>query len=190
MADAPRAQVTTLLRQVADGKQESRDRLCHVVYEDLKRVAHNLMRGERSNHTLQPTALVNEAMMRLFDGNIFDGIESRAVFFGAASRAMRQVLVDHARQRNAVKRGGLWRRTPLDDAIESLEKDNLDLVEMDRALTKLARLHQRQHEVIQLRFFGGVSVAEIAAMLNVSQSTVEKDLQRARAFLYGELADG
>jgi RNA polymerase sigma-70 factor, ECF subfamily len=189
MTEDAQGQVTALLQQIANGKQDAMAVLCRLVYDDLRNVARGLMRGERASHTLQPTALVNEALLRLFDAKLLNESGNRTIFFGAAARAMRQVLVDYARNRNALKRAGKWQRTPLDDAVDAFEEQKLDLEGMDEALKKLERIHPRQHEIVQLRFFGGISVPDIAEILNVSQSTVEKDLYRARVFLFGELAD-
>ena len=184
-----RGEVTRLLRQIATGDQGAKGDLCQVVYADLKRAAQALMRQERQGHTLQPTALAHEALLRLFDTNAFAETATRAVFFHAATRAMRQVLVEHARRRNAAKRGGGWQRTAWDEAAAAFEEQHLDLEQLDAALAKLERLHERQFQVVQLRFFGGLPIGEIAAMLEISPSSVEKDLQRARTFLYGEMAN-
>jgi RNA polymerase sigma factor (TIGR02999 family) len=187
MDEDSRGQVVALLREIAKGRPRAKDDLCQLVYEDLKNVAQRLMRGERAGHTLQPTALVNEALIRLLGDDLCATAANRAVFYGAAAQAMQRVLVDHARRRNALKRAGRWRQTPLDNAVDAFEEENIDLVELDRAMEELREVNQRQFNVVTLKFFGGVAVKKIAEMMGVSQSTVEKDLQRARLFLAGEL---
>jgi RNA polymerase sigma factor (TIGR02999 family) len=190
MSESLRGEVTRLLRDIAAGNQVAKENLCNLVYDDLRRVAQALMRNERPGHTLQPTALVNEAMARLFDGKLFADSPNRALFFSAAAQAMRRILVDYARGRNAQKRAGQWRRAPLDDVVDAFENQDLDLEELDAAMEKLKILHNRQFQIVQLRFFGGLAVAEIADALAVSLSTVEKDLLRARTFLFREMTDG
>ena len=190
MSSEPRSDVSRLLNDIGSGNAAAMDELCALVYEDLKLSARNLMRNERAAHTLQPTALVNEALLRLLDSELFAGSPSRARFYSAASRAMRRILVDHARSRSAEKRGGRWQRTAWDDLIEAYEEDGIDLESLDAALTKLQRLHERQYEVVQLRYFVGLTVQQIAELHGLSESSVEKDLQKARAFLYGEVSRG
>ena len=150
-----------------------------------------MMRRERDNHTLQPTALVNEAALRML-GQISDiASRDRAYFFGAMATAMRRVLVDHARSRNAARRGGDYQRQSLDYAIDAVEQEaQVDLLALDDALDQLAELNLRQSEIVSLRFFGGMSIPEIADHLSVSVSTVEKDWRVARAWLHGQLGEG
>ena len=187
MTDVQRGEITRLLQAVSSGDNAAVDELFELVYDDLRRAAASVLRRERHGHTLQPTALVHETFLRLFDAKFLQQSTNRAVFFGAACRAMRQILVDYARQRNAAKRGGRWHRTMLDDCLGAFEKDHIDLEPLGEAMAQLERLHSRQHHIIDMRYFGGFSVKEIADMLQVSLSTVEKDLHLARAFLYGEL---
>lgn len=182
--------VTRLLKEVADGRSQSLSDLRSIVYVELRAAAAQLMHHERKDHTLQPTALVHDALLRLVGSDLFCQVENRALFYSAASIAMRRILVEHARKRNAAKRGGDWEESPLDDVVDEIEDQGSDLVELEHALEKLELLSPRQFQVIQLKFFGGLPLAEIAELLAVSLSTVEKDLQRARAFLFRELNDG
>lgn len=181
-------EVTELLAALDAGSEEAKDRLFNLVYEELHRVASGLMRGEREAHTLQPTALVNEAYLKLFPPGRKLRAGNRAHFFAAAAHAMRQVLVDHARKRNAEKHGGNQRRVPFDAVLDWLKiTQPVEMLNFDEALKTLGRRSKRQHEVVMLRFFGGLNYEEIATHLKVSVSTVEKDWQVARAFLYVEL---
>jgi RNA polymerase sigma factor (TIGR02999 family) len=188
-ADRPR-EVTTLLEQIRLGNAGARDQLVALVYDELRRLGGGLLRRERPGHTLQPTALVHEAVLRLFRPDALAAAQGRAQFLAAAARAMRQVLVDHARQRAADKRGGGRERLPLDDVLDHFAEQRLDLLALNEALTRLAGLHERQSQVVELRFFGGYTVEEIAEQLGVSVSTVESDFRKATAFLRGQLSDG
>jgi len=187
MNDEQRGEITRLLRAVTSGEAEAVDELFHRVYDDLRCAAAGILSHERAGHTLQPTALVHEVFLRLYDSQVLQQAENRAVFFGAACRAMRQILVDYARQRNAAKRGGQWQRSILDDCLAEFESDQLELEALGEAMDQLEKLHTRQHRCIDMRYFGGFSVKEIADMLQVSVSTIEKDLQVARAFLHAEM---
>ena len=152
-------------------------------------MAAGLMRRERPDHTLQPTALVNEVFVRLLGRDALGGVPNRAYFFGAAAQAMRQVLVDHARQRQAAKRGGGRDRVPLDEVLDHFEQQQrLDVLALDEALADLARLNERHAQVVTLRFFGGLSVEETAEVLRVSPITVMREWKSAKAWLYRELA--
>ena len=185
-------EITQLLGQVADGNQQAEAQLLNRAYDELRRLAGGMMRRERSDHTLQPTALVNEAALRMLGSDALAAGKDRAYFFGTMATAMRRVLVDHARSRNAARRGGgAYERHGLDVVVESLERDaKLDLLALDDALDKLAGLSERQAQVVALRFFGGMSVPQIADHLQVGVSTVEKDWRLARAWLHGQLSDG
>jgi RNA polymerase sigma factor (TIGR02999 family) len=189
MADDRQQDVTTLLAAVRAGSPGAWDKLVALVYEELHRLAGGLMRQERPGHTLQPTALVHEALVRMLHPDALAGAEGRAQFRAAAARAMRRVLVDHARQRLADKRGGGRTRQPLDEVLEYFAEQRLDLLALHEALDRLAALHQRQSQVVELRYFGGFTVAEIAEQLQVSVSTVESDFRKATAFLRGQLAE-
>ncbi len=187
MADEQQAEVTTVLDQVRAGDPGARERLVGLVYDELRRIAAGLMTHERDDHTLQPTALVHEALLRLLEGDALSHAPNRAYLFAAAARAMRQVLVDHARERSALKRGGDRTRVPLDDVLERFEERHLDVLALDEALARLAALHPRHSEVVTLRFFGGLTVAEVAQCLGVSVGTVEADFRKASAYLRRQL---
>jgi RNA polymerase sigma factor (TIGR02999 family) len=183
-------EVTTLLAEIRAGSPGARDQLVALVYDELRRLGGDLLRRERPGHTLQPTALVHEAVLRLFRPDALSAAQGRAQFLAAAARAMRQVLVDHARRRAADKRGGDRERLPLDDVLDHFAEQHLDLLAIHEALTRLAGLHERQSQVVELRFFGGYTVEEIAGQLAVSVSTVESDFRKATAFLRGRLSEG
>ena len=182
-------EVTTLLAEIRAGSPGARDQLVALVYDELRRLGGDLLRRERPGHTLQPTALVHEAVLRLFRPDALSAAQGRAQFLAAAARAMRQVLVDHARRRAADKRGGDRERLPLDDVLDHFAEQRLDLLALHDALDVLAGLHQRQGQVVELRFFGGYTVEEIAEQLGVSVSTVESDFRKATAFLRGQLSE-
>ena len=158
-------------------------------YDELRRLAGGMMRRERGDHTLQATALVNEAALRMLGQNALATSGNRAYFFGAMATAMRRVLVDHARARSARRRGGGdYQRHGLDYAVEEIELDaQVDLVALNDALDRLEALSERQSRIVTLRFFGGMSVPEIAEHLDVSVSTVEKDWRLARVWLHRQL---
>jgi RNA polymerase sigma-70 factor (ECF subfamily) len=176
-------EVTTLLGAIRAGKAEAKSQLVELVYAELRKLAYGLMRRERAGHTLQPTALVHEACLRLLTPEVLNTAQNRAHFFAAAARAMRHVLVDHARQRAAGKRGGGQEARTLDDVLDHFAERNLDLAAVHDALTELARLNERQSQVVELRFFGGYTVEEVAEQLQVSVTTVERDFRKACAFL-------
>jgi len=181
-------ETTQTLIHAAEGDQGAIDRLLPLVYDELRSLAGSLMRHERDGHTLQPTALANEAFIRLIDQHSIDW-KNRAHFFALAAQAMRRVLVDHARARGAIKRGGDRRRIALaEDAAIGLDQLD-DLLALDEALHQLARLSERQARVVELRFFGGLSIEETAEMIGVSPRTVKGDWRVSRAWLERELAD-
>lgn len=183
-----RGEVTQLLGRIDAGEAAAQADLMELVYQELQRVAGGFMRRERPDHTLQPTALVNEAVLRMLGPEALGQLNSRAHLFGAMAQAMRRVLVDHARAKNAQRRGGERERVGLDLAIELADVgDAVDMLAIDEALRKLESLNARQAQVVELRFFGGLSVPEIAEFLGVSVSTVEKDWRLARAWLSGQL---
>jgi RNA polymerase sigma factor (TIGR02999 family) len=186
MGTEPRGDLTAILAEARDGREDANERLVRAIYAELRRIAGGLMRRERPGHTLQPSALVHEALLRLLDGDTLADLPNRRYLF-AAAQAMRQVLVDHARRRHAAKRlGGLIRR-PLDDALVAFEAQGLDVLALHDALDQLAESSPRQAQVVVLRFFGGLSVPEVAAALEVSDTTVEGDWRFARAWLHGQL---
>jgi RNA polymerase sigma factor (TIGR02999 family) len=190
MTGKPHSEVTTILGEVRAGKPDAMNRLVALVYDELRRVAAGLMRQERAEHTLQPTALVNEAFTRLLGSDVAALARDRRLFFGAAVRAMRQVLVDHARRRAADKRVEGRPREPFDDTLQALERHNLNVLAVHEVLEQLAALNERQAQVVELRFFGGFTVPEVADLLDVSVSLVESDFRKASAFLRSRLADG
>ncbi len=187
MADNSQSEVTTVLADIRSGSADAKNRLVELVYEELRRLAYQVMRTERAGHTLQPTALVHEALLRLLDGETLVHAPNRAYFFAAAAHAMRQVLVDHARKRAASKRGGDYERVTLDEVLDSLEQQRVDVLALNAALDELAVRHERQSKVVVLRFFGGLTMTEIAHQLDVSVGTVENDWRIAKAWLRGQL---
>jgi len=177
-------EVTRLLDQLAVGDAKAKENLINLAYAELRELAERLMRGERPDHTLQPTALVHEAALRVLRTDAVLQFAGRGAFLGAMATAMRRVLIDHARRRGAERRQGERRRVPLDELMESLEESHrLNLLDLDDALAELERLNPRQVAVVVQRFFGGFALPEIAENLNVSLSTVEKDWRLARAWL-------
>ena len=181
-------EVTQLLAQASSGDAVARATLFDVLYRELRRLAEGAMRAERANHTLQPTALVHEAFLRLAGNQ--GRFENRAHFLGVAASAMRRVLVDHARGRNAHKRGhGATLVTVNDlDALPQAAAEEVDLVVLDDALSRLAALDARQGQIVELRFFGGLSVEETAALIGVSERTIKREWQMSRAWLRREMS--
>ena len=179
--------LTLILGRARAGDERARGELIALIYDELRRVASGLMRRERPDHTLPPTAVVHEAVIRLLGEAVFDRAADRGFLFAAAARAMREVLIDHARRRRATRRGGGQRRVPLDVVVDYLEGQGLDVVAVHEALDRLAELDGRQAQVMTLRYFGGMTVAEVAAALGVSVWTVEQDWRLARAWLAGQL---
>ena len=189
MARSP-GDVTRLLARIHDGDDPAKDALFERAYAELRSVAAGIMRGERADHTLQPTALVNEATLRLLAGDELRDLHGRTHFFWAMARAMRQILVEHARKRNA--RSRLTERQPmgLDKTIAAIEdKQGICILALEDALTRLEQVHRRQARVVTMRFFAGFTMSKIAQQLEVSLSTVEKDWAFAKAWLHRELLD-
>jgi RNA polymerase sigma factor (TIGR02999 family) len=185
---APKASIsgeslTAMLQAWAKGDLEARDRLLPIVYGELRREAARHLKGERTGHTLQPTALVHEVYLRLAEPRRIPW-RSRAEFFAAAAQAMRRILVDYARRRGASKRAGNWTRVRLDEAVAVEGERDLDLLALDEALDRLAEQDARTARIVELRFFGGLSVPEIASVLKVSPTTVKRDWTLARAWLH------
>ena len=178
--------VTGLLVAWGRGNRAADSRLIAVVYQDLRRVARRRLRAERADHSLAPTALVHEAYLRLIDLRRVRW-QNRAHFFAIAARFMRQILVDHARAHVAAKRGGLGWKVPLADNLGTTVPRDVDLLDLDAALSKLATIDSRLNDLVVLRFFGGMSVEEAAEALGVSPATVKRDWSRARAWLFREL---
>lgn len=179
--------VTRILERARAGG--GHDELIALIYEELRRMAGGLMRRERANHTLAPTAVVHEAVIRLLGEAVFDRAEDRGFLFASAARAMREVLIDHARKRGAERRGGGWRRRPLDTIVDDIESQGVDVVAIHEALERLEALNPRQSQVVTLRYFGGMTVPEVAAALGVAVVTVERDWRLARAWLIGRLRE-
>jgi RNA polymerase sigma factor (TIGR02999 family) len=192
MTEAPRDQagvdVSGLLRAWTGGDREALDRLTPIVYHELRRLAGRYMRRERPDHSLQATALVNEAYMRLADYNRMEW-QNRAHFFAVAAQLMRRILVEHARRRNW-KRGGQVQHVALDETVVVGGGRSTDLVALDDALTALARMDPRKVQVVEMRFFGGLSVEETAEVLKVAPITVMRDWNGAKAWLFRELNGG
>jgi len=180
-------EITRLLAAWGDGDESALSDLTPLVYEELHRLAHHYMSGERVGHTLQTTALVNEAYLRLIDWKNVRW-QNRAHFFAVSAQLMRRILVDFARTRGYQKRGGGARPVTLDDAALVADDNGTDMVALDEALTALAELDARQSRVVELRFFGGLSVEETAEVLKISPGTVRRDWSLARAWLHRELA--
>jgi RNA polymerase sigma-70 factor, ECF subfamily len=178
--------VTQLLRAWRDGDDAALDRLIPIVEADLRRLARGYMRRERADHTLQVTALINEAFLKLTDARQLQW-QDRAHFLGITARLMRRVLVDHARARGYEKRGGRQKKVPLDEGVAVSPELALNVLALDRALEKLATVDPRRARVIELRFFGGLSVDEAAEVLHVSADTVKRDWRLARVWLSREL---
>lgn len=177
--------VSNLLRAWSDGDRDALDRLTPIIYEELRRLARHYMRQERDGHTLQTTALVNEAYLRLTDYKRMRW-ENRAHFFAVSAQLMLRILVDHARRHN-LKRGAGVQHVSLDEVVTLGSGRNADLVALDEAMETLARLDPRKVQVVEMRFFGGLSVEETAEVLKVSPATVMRDWSTAKAWLYREL---
>ncbi len=157
------------------------------IYSELRPMASRLMSQERKGHTLSPTSLIHEAVIRLMRSSLLHSTADRHHVLGAAVKAMREVLVDYARHRNAARRGRGYKRVPLDVVIDYFEDQSLDILAVNEALDRLAELNLRQSQVISLRYFGGMSIPEIASALEVSVGTVERDWRIARAWLNNQL---
>ncbi len=180
-------EVTRLLGEWAKGDREALDRLTPLVYAELRRRAARCLREERLDHTLQPTALVHEAYLRLVDQQKTSW-QNRSHFYGVAVRLMRQILVDYARRRHTGKRAG--RKVSIEDTVSFAQERGADLVALDDALGALEKLDERKCKAVELRYFGGLSMEEIARALKVSAVTVRRDLRMAEAWLYHEMRGG
>jgi RNA polymerase sigma factor (TIGR02999 family) len=179
--------ITQLLLLWNDGDQTALEKLMPLVHSELRRLAGNYLRRERPGHTLQPTALVNEAYLRLVDQRKAKW-QNRAQFYGIAAQLMRRVLVDHARQHKAAKRGGSdQKRLSITSAGALSDKPDLDLLALHEALEELATVDPQQSRVVELKFFGGLSIEEIAEVMNLGHATVERDWKMARAWLRRKL---
>jgi len=185
---SPTRDVTELLLAWRDGDDTALEKLTPLVYDELRRLARRYMAAERPEHTLQATALVNEAYLRLVDSRHVKW-NDRAHFLAVSAQLMRRVLVDYFRSRNYQKRGGAVRATSLDEALEVGARQDPDLVALDDALNALAAIDERKAKVVELRFFGGLSVEEAASALQVSPDTVMRDWKLAKAWLLRELSE-
>ena len=181
-------EITGLLQEWKNGDGTAVDRLFPLVYDELKRQARNYLNNERANHTLQPTALVHEVYLRLVKLNQMKW-EDRTHFYAISATTMRRILVDHAREIAADKRGGAMQRITLENLYISNEKKATDLLELDEALTKLAEIEERKAQVVEMNFFGGLNQKEIAEVLQVTEKTVQRDWQFAKLWLYRELKE-
>jgi len=175
-------EITRLLVSWGNGDQAALDQLMPLVYDELRRLATHYLRGERPDHTLQATALVHEAYLRLVDERKVSW-QNRAHFFGIAARRMRHILVEHARMRKAAKRGGAPFKLSLSHADQVAAQDEVDLVELDDAMKKLEAVDPQKVQVVELRYFGGLTIEETGEVLKISQATVKRDWNLARAWL-------
>ncbi len=187
MQTPPSHDVTQLLLNWSKGDRVALDQLMPVVHQELRKIATSYLRSERPGHTLQPTALINEAYLRLTNQS-FPEWQSRKHFYGIAAQLMRQVLVEHARSHGAAKRGGGAQKLSLDEALAYSSERASSLVALDEALTELAKFDQRKAGIIELRYFGGLSTEETADLLGISLATVGREQRLAQAWLHRELA--
>ena len=179
--------ITQLLVDWEKGDQAAMEKLMPLVYSELRRLATNYLRRERAGHTLQPTALVNEAYLKLVDQRNARW-QNRAHFFGIAAQLMRRILVDHARQRQAVKRGGAdQQRLSVTSAETVIKQPEIDLLALNEAMDELTQMDPQQGRIVELKFFGGLSIEEIAEVLSIGHATVERDWKMARAWLRKQL---
>lgn len=181
-------EVTLLLSALTRGDEQAGEKLVSLVYDELRRLARSYMRRERTDHTLQATALVHEAYLKLVEQRSANW-QSRAHFFGVAAQVMRRILIDHARGHQRQKRGGEYEKVVLNEALVFSPEQSAELLAVDEALERLAKLDERQARVVELRFFGGLSVEEAAAVLDISPKTVKRDWSVAKAWLYADLKE-
>lgn len=181
--------ITQLLLAWSDGDRAALDELTPLVYRELKKIAEGYLRRERSEHTLQPTALAHEAYLKLIDQQRVRW-QNRAHFYGIAAQAMRRILVDHARARRAEKRGGEGAMVSLDEAVDVSDQQAGQLLALDEALKSLAAFAPQKSRIVELRYFGGLTLEETAEVLGVSRATVIREWRLAKAWLYGELNKG
>lgn len=184
---SPPHEITQLLAEWSEGNQAALDQLYPLVYNELRRLAHGYLRRERKGHTLQTTALINEAYLRLVDQKHVHWA-NRSHFFGISAQIMRRILIDHARRYDYAKRGGGAQRISLDEAAVVAKQRGRTLLLLDEALKSLAKIDPRRSQVVELRYFGGLNNEEIAGVLKISENTVTRDWNMARAWLYQELS--
>jgi RNA polymerase sigma-70 factor (ECF subfamily) len=187
MPPTPENAITALLAGLKKGNKQAEAELIPLVYKELHRLARRYMQGERPGHTLQTSALVNEAYLRLVGEHGIDW-KNRAHFFGVSAQIMRRILVDHARHRDAQKRGGPAQKISLENAFVYTEEQSWQVIALNEALQKLAQWDERQCRIVEFRFFGGLDVEETAEVLGISPTTVKREFQHAKAWLYGELS--
>ena len=181
-------EVTRLLGEIGRGGKDAMNQLLPLVYDELHRLARSYFRRERGEHTLQPTALVHEAYIRLVDQRA--PMESRGHFMAVAATQMRRILLDYARKHRAARRGGAGQKVLLEDTMAICQQQPVDMIALDQALTRLGALDGTQARLVELRFFGGLSVEETAEAMGVSPATVKRSWSSARAFLHREIAGG
>ena len=186
--DERQPEITRMLRAWSGGDREAVDTLMPLVYDELHKVAAQYLRKQRPDHTLQPTALVNEAYLKLIDISSVSW-QDRAHFFAVASQTMRHVLVDHARGRNRDKRGGGAQKVSLDEAISFSQGNEVDLLSLDEAMRELAAMDEQQSRIVELRFFGGLTVEETAVVLHISPATVKREWRIAKAWLHKRMSN-
>ena len=186
MAIPDNNEVTQLLANLRSGENQAHDQLFPIVYNELRKIAANYMRRERADHTLQATALVHEAYMQLVDQTRVTW-QSRAHFFGVAAQLMRRILVDHARTQNALKRGGDAQKLSLDDSLGLASGPPVAFDELDEALNRLQQLDPNQAKIVELRFFGGLTVEEVSEVIGSSTATIEREWRMAKAWLHSQL---
>jgi RNA polymerase sigma factor (TIGR02999 family) len=184
--DDPQIDVTRILERVSAGDAAAMEELMPAVYQELRNLAGSYVRRERVGHTLQPTALVNEAYLRLVKGEK-PSWKDRAHFLATAARVMRNILVDYAVSRRRLKRGGKRDRVPLEGVVVAFEERALDLLALSQALDRLAEFDEQKSRIVELRFFGGLTIAEASEVLGVSHATVEREWKVARAWLHREI---
>ena len=181
----PQKDVTVLLKAISTGEESAPDKLLEAVYDDLRRLAAAYMQNERSDHTLQATALVHEAFIRLVDWKNVSW-QNRAHFFAVAAEVMRKILIDHARKHSAQKRDG-GQKILLDEAVSFSREKELDLLALEEVLSALEKIDKRQAKIVELRFFGGLSIEETAYVLKISETTVKREWTFAKAWFQREL---
>jgi RNA polymerase sigma-70 factor (ECF subfamily) len=187
MSDSPTHEITQWLTDWSNGDRSALEKLTPLVYRELHRLAQAYMRGERAGHALQTTALVNEAYLRLIEADRH-GWQNRVHFYAVAAKLMRHILVDFARSRDRMKRGGRLEQVSLDEALTITADHSADLLNLDEALNALSKLDERQCQVVELRFFAGLTEPEIAEVLKVSQRTIQSDWRLARSWLLRALS--
>ncbi|MBX7171655.1 MAG: sigma-70 family RNA polymerase sigma factor [Pyrinomonadaceae bacterium] len=188
MSDKLSPDITQLLQEWSDGRREALDAIVPLVYDELRRQAHHYLRRERQEHTLQTTALVNEAYLKLVEQKRVVW-QNRAHFFAISASLMRRILVDYAKTKHRVKRGGEAENLPLEEAFYVVtDENNVDLLALDKALNELAEMDEQQAKIVELRYFSGLSIEETAEALHISPATVKRDWQMAKAWLHHQLS--